>query len=454
MQNLLVSAYGYQWKRRRFGGVFKREYHAAKDRENFTSEQWRDYQDRQLRKISLHAFQQVPYYKSIFTRWGTDTEALRKISAETLSRLPVLTKENLRQFGTSTLIAGKKEKGGLFFASSGSTGTPTQILFSRSMHQRWMAIFEQRVRNWAGVSSFISRGMIGGRRVLPFASNQPPYYRYNFFEKQLYLSAYHISPQNASEYLKGIKKYQVEYMTGYAMSNFFLAKFFLERGFQAPEMKAVLTSSEKLTDQMRATFMEVYGCKTFDSWSGVEACGLISECEHGGLHINPDAGFIEVLDENMIPVKYGEVGQVYCTGFINYDQPLIRYAIGDSVILSEKSCSCGRAMPLVHEIVGRIEDVIVGKDGREMVRFHSVFNGLRSVRQAQVIQKDIDNLIINVVADGRLEEKDKQLMRERIVSQLGEINIYFECVEKIPLNRNGKFQAVVSNVKRKINGQK
>jgi phenylacetate-CoA ligase len=290
--------------------------------------------------------------------------------------------------------------------------------------------------------------MIGGRRVLSISSNNPPYYRYNFFEKQVYISAYHISAENAENYLKGMQRYKVQYMTGYAMSNFFLARFFKEQKLNAPQLKAVLTSSEKLTNEMREVFKEVYGCKTFDSWSGVEACALITECEHGSLHISPDAGLIEVLDENMQPVNYGEAGEIYCTGFINYDQPLIRYAIGDSIILSDETCACGRAMPVVQEILGRNEDVIIGKDGREMVRFHSMFNGLHSVKQAQVIQESIDDLVIKIVADEKLDKKEEQLMRERIISQLGDINIYFDCVDAIPLNKNGKFQAVISKVKR------
>jgi phenylacetate-CoA ligase len=448
MQNLIISAYGYEWKKRRFGGVFKEEYARAKARENFTAEQWINHQNQQLQKILLHSFEHVPYYKATFAGNGISKEALKKISIENLSKLPVLTKENVRQTGITSLIADKKEKGGHFFGSSGSTGTPTQILFSHSMHQRWMAIFEQRVRNWAGVNSSIERGMIGGRRILSASSNKLPFYRYNFFEKQVYFSAYHISAKNAANYLNGMQQFNVQYMTGYAMSNFFLARFFKEERLNAPQLKAVLTSSEKLTCEMREVFKEVYGCKTFDSWSGVEACALITECEHGSLHISPDAGVIEVLDEKMQPVNYGEAGEVYCTGFINFDQPLIRYAIGDSIILSHNSCACGRAMPVVQEILGRNEDVIVGKDGREMVRFHSVFNGLHSVKQAQVIQESVDNLIIKIVSDGKLDKKEEQIMRQRIISQLGEMNIYFDCVQNIPLNNNGKFKAVISKVKR------
>jgi phenylacetate-CoA ligase len=448
MQNLLVTAYGYEWKQRRFGGVFKEEYKKANERENFTAGQWTNYQNKQLQKILLHAFEHVPYYKTSFSKHGINTEALKNITSETLSQLPILSKEYLRKYGTTSLVANKKEKAGHFFASSGSTGTPTKILFSHTMHQRWMALFELRVRNWAGVNSFIPRGMIGGRRVLPLASNKPPFYRYNFFEKQVYFSAYHITGKNALNYLEGMKRHHINYITGYAMSNFFLARFFKEQQLKAPELKAVLTSSEKLTKEMRQVFKEVYGCKTYDGWSGVEACGLITECGHGNLHISPDAGLLEVLNDQMLPIKAGQAGEVYCTGFINFDQPLIRYAIGDTIILSDKTCDCGRRMPVVQEILGRNEDVIIGKDGREMVRFHSIFNGLNSVRQAQVIQENIDSIIIKIVPDGKLDNKEKQIMQERIISQLGEMNIYFDCVENIQLNNNGKFQAVISKVNR------
>ncbi len=447
VQNLLVSAYGYTWKQRRMGGVFAQEYALAKERENFTTQQWLDYEDRQLKKIVQHAFEQVPFYTNAFTRHGLSAATIGQLTVADIHRLPVLTKAALRSQGTTGLLAAVKEKQGEFFASSGSTGTPVHILFSTAMHQRWYALFESRVRNWAGVSSTIARGMIGGRRVLPNAANTPPFYRYNYFEKQVYFSAYHISRHNAANYLQGMQRYRVQYMTGYAMSNFFLARFLKELGIQGPDLQAVITSSEKLTPAMRQVFTEVYGCKTFDGWSGVEACGLITECEQGGLHMSPDAGLIEVLDDQMQPVAAGIPGNVYCTGFLNYDQPLIRYAIGDQIILSDQTCSCGRHMPLVQEILGRVEDTITGPDGRQMVRFHSIFNGLQSVQQAQVIQEAANALLIKIVTDKGLDPAEETAIRKRIQSQLGDIDIRMEEVQQIPLNSNGKFQAVVSACK-------
>lgn len=446
-QHALVSAYGYRWKQRRMGGIFPKEYEAARAREQFSQSQWESYQQEQFQKIIQHAWKTVPYYQKTFRAAGINESNLRAMDIQHIDRLPILTKEELRKYGTTELLSIEREKKSSFFSSSGSTGTPVQILFSQAMHQRWYALFECRVRNWAGVSSSQPRGMIGGRRVLPEASGKAPFYRYNFFEKQVYFSTYHINKKNAADYVNGMWKYKIDYMTGYAMANYILARFIRENQLTAPALKCVITSSEKLTAEMRAVFRDVYHCASYDGWSGVEACGLISECAHGGLHISPDAGLIEVLDENLQPVKAGTPGNVYCTGFINRDQPLIRYAIGDQLILSTKSCACGREMPLVEEICGREEDVIIGRDGRQMVRFHSIFYDLTSVLRAQVIQHSLDEIIIKTETANGLLKEDEEKIKQRLRTQLEQVHIRIDDCRKIPLTKNGKFQAVISTIK-------
>lgn len=447
----MISAFGYAWKNRRFGGTFPLAYQEAKDRESFTFDQWHAHQSEQLQKLLTHAIKEVPYYLELYKKAGLTAAKLRHIEADNLQKVPVLPKDDLRKFGSSSLLSASRGKGS-FFSSSGSTGTPVKIFYSHAMHQQWFGIYEARIRNWAGVSSFIPRGMIGGRRIIPGAIASPPYYRYNYFEKQVYCSAYHINAANAANYLEGLKKYNVTYMTGYAMSNFFLARFFKENNLEAPSLKAVITSSEKLNPDMRKLFAEVYQCKTYDSWGSVEACGIVSECEMGNLHVSPDAGIIELLDENMQPVAPGQPGDVYCTGLLNTDQPLIRYAIGDRMVWKAGTCSCGRQMPMIEEVVGRTEDVVVGKDGREMVRFHSIFYGLEKIKKSQVVQQGIGELLIKLEVEKPLSAAENSLLKQRIESQLGEMDISIEEVDIIPLNRNGKFQAVISKVKRSEKG--
>jgi phenylacetate-CoA ligase len=448
MQNLAISAYGYSWQRRRFGGIFEQELRAFKSRENFSPQQWQDYQTVQLRKLLLHAFDTVPFYQHKYKEAGFRRTDFEKFELRDLTSLPFLTKNELREFGTSSLVSTKPDKAGKFFSSSGSTGTPTEILISPRMHQMWSAGFEARIRHWAGLDNTIPRGTIGGRRIITEGNADAPFYRYNFFEKQTYFSAYHISLKNAPNYLEGMRKNGVQYMTGYAVSNFVLAKFIEASGMSAPQLKAVITSSEKLTPEMRNTFANVYQCKTFDSYSGVEDCGLISECEHGRLHISPDLGIFEILGADETP-RSAPKGEIACTGLINYDQPLIRYRIGDSIEMSDATmpCPCGRQMPIVKEIMGRVEDVVVGKDGRAMVRFHGLFVRISSIAEAQVIQHELDRFEIKAIVTQPLSAAEIQLIRQRMESQLGPIYLDLTFVDQIPRNRNGKFPAVISHIK-------
>lgn len=448
LQNVFVSLYGLRWKSRRFGGVFATELQQYKEREKYTEAEWEGYTTHQLRMILLHAFNTVPYYRDKWIAKGITEEQLKSFTLSDIDLLPYLSKDDLRKNCKTTLLSEKRESGGSYFESSGTTGTPTSVLFSDAMHQRWSAAYEARVRNWAGVDNNMSRGMIGGRRVLPNADARPPYYRYNYFEKQIYFSAYHISPATVRNYVDALNKYKPDYMVGYAMSNYFLARFIQESGVQVPKMQAVITSSEKLTPDMRKVMEEVYSCKTYDGWSGVEACALVSECEYGSLHISPDVGLVEILNESGEPAKPGEYGEVVCTGFLNYDQPLIRYCIGDYMQVSDMECGCGRKMPLVQEITGRIEDVIIGRDGREMVRFHGIFVGIPAIIKGQIVQETLENIVINIVTDRPIAIEERETLIKRIYSQLGEVNVQIYEMKEIPCGNNGKFRAVISKVKR------
>jgi len=448
LQNLAISAFGYTWHKRRFGGIFETELKGYKDREGYTQQQLHDYQTLQLRKVLLHAFNTVPYYRNVLQQHGITVAQLEKFELSDIQKIPPLEKDTLRKLGKTDLLSSIREEGGEFYASSGSTGTPTSIMYSYAMHQRISASYEARVRHWAGVSRFDGRGMIGGRRIIPDGNAKPPYYRYNFIEKQVYLSAYHISEKTAADYLHGLVKHNTQYMVGYAMSNFILARFFKELGLKAPQMKAVITSSEKLTQPMRAVLEEVYQCKTYDGWSGVENCGLISENEHRQLLISTDTALIEILKADGTPAGPGEIGELYCTGFLNFDQPLIRYRIGDMVQLAEnQQALCGRPFPVVEEIIGRVEDTVIGKDGREMVRFHGIFVNLPNVIKAQVVQEQLDEFVINVATKGLIEE-EKNLIQQRMESQLGSIRLTIHEMPEIPVGNNGKFKAVISKVKR------
>lgn len=446
-QNIAMSLYGLYWRKRRFGGVFNKEVELFRKRNSFSKQQWDVYQELELRKLLVHAFTNVPFYQKKYTDAGFSLSDFQTFKLKNLNKLPFLEKEELRQYGTTELLSSTRIKGS-FYSSSGSTGTPTNIFYSREFHQKWSAAFEVRIREWAGVDRFTPRGMIGGRKILK--GNSPPFYRYNYFEKQTYFSAYHIGPSNINSYLKGIIEGKVEYMTGYAMSNYLLAKEFEKAGIIPPKMKAIITSSETLTNEMRRTLEKVYDCKVYDSYSGVEACGLISESNDGKLFNSPDVGIIEVLDEKGKNVKQNEIGELISTGLLNYDQPLIRYKIGDRISLGNiNNFNNQRQMPIVKSINGRIEDVVTGPNGNIMVRFHSIFIDINGLIASQIIQQSISHIVLKLVIDDNCynDVNSEAIMTDRLKYQLGDsIKIFFEYVNELPLTSSGKIKAVISKI--------
>jgi len=447
-QNLIISLYGWYWQKRRFGGAFKQELINFRSRNNWTEAQWREYQEQKLRVLLIHAYSRVPFYKEKYSQAGFQLNDFQNFKLEDFHRLPFLEKQELQEFGETTLLANNRRSGN-FYSSSGSTGTPTKIYISPKFHQTWSAAFEVRIREWAGVDRFSARGTIGGRRVVKEGDSQGPYYRYNSFEKQTYFSAYHIGPNTVRDYLEGMIKGKVEYMTGYAMSNYFLAQEIEKAGLKAPQLKAVITSSEKLSPEMRETFRRVYQCETFDSYSGVEACGLISETPDRYLVNSPDVGILEVLDENGNAVSAGASGELVSTGLLNFDQPLIRYRIGDRVSLGKQSEGPKNInMPVIEQIDGRVEDKVVGPDGRAMVRFHGIFIDHQGLVASQVVQEKRDLIILRLVTDSTYtKDISEQMMIQRIQSQLGlDIKVSFEYLEELPRTSSGKIKAVISKL--------
>jgi phenylacetate-CoA ligase len=199
---------------------------------------------------------------------------------------------------------------------------------------------------------------------------------------------------------------------------------------------------------MRSTIRDAFNCDVYDGYSGVEACCLASECEHHRLHISPDVGIIELLDEDGMPVSPGQPGEIVVTGLLNYAQPLIRYRTGDYAVISNEACPCGREMPVVNELVGRLEDTVIGSDGRETVRFHGIFIGSNNIREGQVVQETLTKFVLRLVVTPFFNDEDREAIKKRFEERLGPVELQFEIVDKIERTERGKFKAVISKVRR------
>lgn len=447
IQNIGISAYGFLWRRRRYGGKFASYVNGFVEREYYSELDWNRYQTDKLRSLLVYVGQNVPYYQALFREQGLRLADLQNFDLKDLSKLPLLEKSTIRE-NHEQFISTEPGKTYNTYHTSGTTGTPLAIKWTNETDRLNAAAYEARVRRWAGLDYKMSRAMIGGRLVVPKGNAKPPFWRYNLAEKQLYMSAFHISPPNLPDYVTALNRFKPDYLVGYASSHFFLARMIDEQGLEIYQPRAILTSSEKLTDEMREMLEKVYRCPVFDGYNGVEGSCLVSECEFHHLHVSPDVGIVEIVADTGEILSAGQVGEVVTTGFLNFEQPLIRYRMGDMASLSNESCSCNRQMPIISELVGRLEDVVIGRDGRETVRFHGIFVGLPYVREGQVIQHTLDDFELRLVVDEGFGDAQRLVIVNRFEERLGPINLKFVYTDEIERTQGGKFKAVISHVRR------
>lgn len=439
-QHAAVSAWGLHWYRQRFGPGFRR--HAAEyaRRSKFTAEEWRAWQRRRLSEVLAAAADHVPYYRR---HWSREEKAAARRGE--LPGLPKLGKQPLRADPLAFVRTDRTPRRRLRFHTSGSTGTPCVSIWTVDELRRSMALREVRSAGWAGVSFRRPRATFSGRIVEPDAASRGPFHRFNLVERQVYFSAFHLSPVNAPAYVEALRRHRVEWLTGYAVSSYLLARFILERGLEVPTLAAVVTTSEKLTPNMRRTLEAAFRCRVYEEYSTVENVIFASECEHGKLHVSPDAGIVEILRADGTPCEPGEVGEVVATGLMRDYQPLIRFALGDLAAWEGEPCACGRALPVLREVVGRVEDVVLTADGRRTVRFHGIFLDLPHVREGQIVQESLSRIRVRVVPEPGFGPSDAHRMEARVQQRLGaEVVVEVETVERIPRTAAGKFQAVVS----------
>jgi phenylacetate-CoA ligase len=287
--------------------------------------------------------------------------------------------------------------------------------------------------------------------------------------RQLYLSAYHLTADNVAAYLEAMQQHEVTYLLGYPSGLYRLARVALDRGWAAPRLKVAIGNAEPLLAHQREAIGAAFGCPVRETYGMAEIAAAASDCQAGRLHLWPEAGHVEVLDDEVDalalprplpeavetpalpwPLPGGGVsGRLVATGLLNADMPLIRYETGDRATLTAGAvpCACGRGLPVLAAIEGRQDDVVITRDGRHIGRLDPVFKADLPILEAQIIQESLDRLRVLYVPTAAYTAADGDALVRRIHDRVGaDMGVALEAVDEIPRTANGKFRAVISRV--------
>lgn len=440
LRNIAASVRGYRLQSLRYGPESERLVHEALEREHWPADRWKQWQAEQLGRMLHHAATQVPYYRK---SWSERRRRGDRASWDYLENWPVLTKQDLRENTRAFLTEGIAPRQLHRENTSGSTGKSLDLWHKRDSIRAWYALCEARLKRAFGLTRHDRWAILGGQLVAPVGQTKPPFWVWNQGMRQLYMSAYHLSPALAPYYGEALIRYGIRYLLGYPSAIDALAQALgsLFRDHLAVEV--VVTNAEELGEGQRYRIEKAFGCPVRESYGLCEVVTAASECSHGTMHLWPDVGVVEVLDCGFSCAP-GTTGDLIATGLLTPEMPLIRYATGDRTsVAPSSSCACGRTLPVFGRIEGRKDDVLWTREGRQIGRLDTVFKGFLPVREAQIVQESLSAIRVRVVPDDGYSTATEEEIRSGVQARMGSVDIIVEPVANIERGANGKFHGVV-----------
>jgi len=325
--------------------------------------------------------------------------------------------------------------------TSGTSGTPLEVF--RSVDSVvWEEAFQLQFWAWAGFAVGDAQAVLRGDAAAPADRREPPFWLWDRFGRQLFLSTRHLSAQTAPPMLDAVAASGAQLLRAYPSSGFELARL-AEAAGHPLRLRAVVTGSEPLYPLQREQLERAFGCRVFDFYGMAERIAYAAQCEHGFHHLNPEYSWVEILDEAGRPTE--DFGAVVGTTLRNRVMPLLRYRIADRARWISGDCPCGRHYPRIELSSGKVEDQLYDREGTavsaSIITF--AFKGLANIRKSQVAQIGPGQWEIRVVPDAGYTAADGAALCaniERYVSD--KLALSLRLVDDIALLPSGKFKWV------------
>lgn len=391
-----------------------------------------------------YAVEKSPYYKKIFKENDINLNEIK--SLEHINYLPYLTKELLVDYRQEIETVKK----GIFISrktTGGSTGQAVTLLKNPDALARERAA-TARSYEWAGVGIGDAQARFWGTPL--YQKDRVKSKIVDFIANRRRYSAFAFDNETMQKYYRDISIFCPKYLYGYASFIKDFSLFVLNSGLRLPSsVKAVITTSEVLTQYMREIIESSLGVRVFNEYGCGEVGSIAHECEFGSLHVMEENLIVEVDNKG----RTDGVGEIVVTDLFNYATPLIRYRIGDFATIKKERCECGRELISFENIHGRAYDCIVSPNGKVfhpeliMYIFEDIKDRLGGIKQFQVIQKSLDKILIKLVLSGSFTEEMKELIKNQLIEKIeSEIDINFEFVDSISREKSGKIRLVKSEI--------
>ncbi|MDG6243157.1 MAG: phenylacetate--CoA ligase [Methanolobus sp.] len=369
--------------------------------ETMKREELAQLQSKRLKKTAASVYENVAFYRDKFRQLGIGPDDIR--SVEYISKLPMTRKTDLRDNYPFGLFAVPKKDVIRIHASSGTSGKPTVVGYTKNDIENWSDLMARNLTmvgldNDDVFQNAVNYGLFTGGLG------------FHYGVERIGAMTVPSGTGNTCRQLEMMMDFGVTAMHCTPSYALYLAETAREMDIvDKLSLRVGCFGAEPWSSNTRKQLENALDIKAYDSYglSELMGPGVAFECEEqDGLHIWSDHFFVEVLDENGEQVAEGEKGELVLTSLSKEALPIIRYRTGDITRLLESECSCGRTTPRISRLLGRADDMLI-------------------VRGINVFPSQIENVIV------RIPEVTEhfQVILDRNAKMLDEITVKVELEE-------------------------
>jgi len=430
-------------------------------------------QEQRLAALLAHARSASPYYRRLYSHLPAERVPLQALPPVTKPELMAafddwVTDRGVTRAGVEAFIADPARIAtpyrGEFFVctSAGTTGRPGLFVYDRGAIDVYRAITSARVTPvWAGARGLLRMARCGFRWAAVLGTGGH-YAGAGWIELERQRSGWRaralrvLSVQRPlAELVAELNAFDPAMLTAYPSALELLAQ---EQAAGRLRLQPVIVErgGESAEPGAMARVATAFRCAVRDLYSASECMTMAFSCAHDWLHLNSDWLILEPVDEDLRPTPPGQPSHtVLLTNLANRVQPLIRYDLGDSVLVRPDACPCGSPLPAIR-VVGRRDDVLRlrAADGRSVkilpLAVGSVLDETPGLLRSQLVQTGAATLRLRLeLRAGADREQVRRAAAARLGAYLAEQGL--AEVEIVPASeppeqsaRLGKFRQVIA----------
>jgi phenylacetate-CoA ligase len=409
-----------------------------------------------LRKIVEHVYHNTPFYRKKMQEMGLTPDDINDM--EDIVKLPFTTKYDLRDNYPFGLCAVPMSQIVRIHASSGTTGKPTVVGYTRKDLSGWTECLSRCFSAYGADNSDFFQVAYGYGL---FTGGLGAHYG----AEHIGASVIPMSSGNTEKQITLMHDFGATVLCCTPSYALFIADAIKDSGISREKLKLKIGAfgAEPWTENMRREIEEKLGIKAYDIYglSEIAGPGVGYECEcQDGTHLNEDHFFPEIIDPlTLQPVKPGKTGELVFTHLTKEGMPLLRYRTRDLTALHYDTCKCGRTLVRMDRILGRSDDMLIIRGVNVFPsQFESVILEMEEFEPHYLLTVDRVNntdqmeLKVEVRPDFYSDEINKMLaLKKKLVARLQSVlglGVDVKLVEPRSIERStGKAKRIIDNRK-------